>query len=296
MRPGAAERAAQTVFTACALFAVSGAAAVFLYLLASGMPAFLAVGWREIFFGREWAPTAAEPRYGIFYVILTSLMGTAIATLAGGTVGLLTAVFLAEFAGKAAAKTVGAALELLAGIPSVIYGLLGICLINPLVYRLEMAVFRGSETHRFTGGSNLLSASLVLGVMILPTVAGLSETSLRAVPESVREASMALGASRVQTVFRAVIPAARRGILTAAALGVGRALGEATAIALVSGNSVDLPLPFRSVRFLTTAIVSELGYAEGMHRQILFTLGLILFGFVMLVNAAVWGLWKGEGN
>ncbi|MCM1188041.1 MAG: phosphate ABC transporter permease subunit PstC [bacterium] len=292
----AVERAAQAVFTACALLTVSAVALISLYLIVSGTPAALEAGWKEILFGRVWDPTAKNPRYGIFYVILTSLAGTALAVLCGGTLGVFTAVFLTEAADRKTARAVGAALEMLAGIPSVIYGLLGVCLVNPLIYRLELAVFKGSESHQFTGGSNLLSASLVLAVMILPTVADISESSLRSVPSGVREASLALGASPIQTVFRSVLPAARPGIVMAVVLGMGRALGEATAIALVSGNRVNLPLPFHSVRFLTTAIVSELGYAEGMHRKVLFTVGLVLFAFIMLINAAVCGLWKEEGR
>lgn len=288
------ERAAQAIFTVCALFAVSAVAAISLYLVLSGTPALLKIGWREILFGRVWTPTAAEPRYGIFYPILTSLAGMLLAVLIGGTLGILTAVFLAELADEKTARLVGGALELLAGIPSVIYGLLGVCLVNPLIYRLELAVFAGSGTHQFTGGSNLLSASLVLAVMILPTIASMSVTSLRAVPSGVREASLALGASPVQTIFRSVLPAARPGIITAVVLGMGRAFGEATAIALVSGNSVNLPLPFSSVRFLTAAIVSEMGYASGIHRQVLFTVGLVLFVIILLINAAVCGIWKGE--
>lgn len=291
-----AEKAAQAIFTGCAFCAVTAVGAMSLYLVLSGTPALWKVGWREILFGRLWAPSASEPRYGIFYVILTSLTGMLLAVLAGGFLGILTAVFLAEFAGERTARLVGGALELLAGIPSVIFGLLGVRLVNPLIYRLELAVFAGSRTHLFTGGSNLLSASLVLAVMILPTIASLSEISLRAVPDSVREASLALGASPVQTVFYSVLPAARPGIVTAVVLGMGRALGEATAIALVSGNSVNLPLPFSSVRFLTAAIVSELGYAAGLHRQVLFTVGLVLFVVLLLIHTAVCGLWKEEGR
>ncbi|MCM1025433.1 MAG: phosphate ABC transporter permease subunit PstC [Roseburia sp.] len=289
------EKGAQAVFTFCALFAVSAVAALSLYLVFSGAPALVKIGWREILFGRIWSPTAPEPRYGIFYVVLTSLAGTLLAVLAGGSLGILTAIFLTELANPWTAGLISGALELLAGIPSVIYGLLGVCLVNPLVYRLELAVFHDSPTHQFTGGSNLLSASLVLAVMILPTVASMSETALRAVPPGVREASLALGASQVQTIFRSVLPAARPGIMTAIVLGMGRALGEATAIALVSGNRVSLPLPFASVRFLTAAVVSEMGYASGIHRQVLFTVGLILYANILSLNAAVRGIWR-EGR
>lgn len=152
------------------------------------------------------------------------------------------------------------------------------------MYRLELWLFTGSDTHQFTGGANLLSAVLVLAIMILPTVINVSETSIRAVRPEIRAASLALGASKLQTVFKAVLPAAGSGIVTAVVLGVGRAIGEAMAITLVSGSSVNLPLPFHSVRFLTTAIVSEMGYAQGTHRQMLFTIGLVLFVFILLIN------------
>ncbi len=198
--------------------------------------------------------------------------------------GVLTAVFLAELADKRLAGILRAAVELLAGIPSVIYGLLGIYLLNPMMYRLERWIFAGSETHQFTGGANLLSASLILAVMILPTVVNISEAAIRAVDPGIRRASLALGASRIQTIFGSVLPAAKPGIMTAVVLGVGRALGEAMAITLASGNSVNFPLPFHSVRFLTSAIVSEMGYAQGTHRQVLFTAGLVLFVLIMLVN------------
>lgn len=281
------ERAAQFIFTVCASFAVLAVASITLYMIINGTPAIGKVGLKEILFTTAWEPTAAEPEYGILYVILTSVAGTFMAILLGVPVGILTAVFLAELSQPGVAAVVKPAVELLAGIPSVIYGLLGIYLLNPLMYKLELKVFEGSSAHQFTGGANLLSAVLVLAIMILPTVINISETSIRAVPPSIREASLALGASRVETVFKAVLPAARSGIVTAVVLGVGRAIGEAMAITLVSGSSVNAPLPFNSVRFLTTAIVSEMGYSQGTHRQMLFTIGLVLFVFIMLINIAL---------
>ena len=168
--------------------------------------------------------------------------------------------------------------------------------LNPLMYRLEQKLFAGSKTHQFTGGANLLSAVLVLAVMILPTVINISEAALRAVPSALKASSLALGASPVQTIFMVTIPAAKSGILTAVVLGVGRAVGEAMAISMVSGNVVHLPLPFQSVRFLTTAIVSEMGYAQGMHRQVLFTIGLVLFVFIMIINGILSRIVKGENQ
>lgn len=287
------ERAAQVIFTVCASSAFFAVAFITLYMLVSGTPALFQVGPKQILFGTVWEPTAPEPKYGILYVILTSVVGTFLAISIGVPVGILTAVFLAEVAGKRMAGVVRSAEELLAGIPSVIYGLLGMNLLTPLMYRLELKLFEGSTTHRFTGGSNLLSAALVLAIMILPTVIHISQTSIQAVQPSIRAASLALGASRVQTIFKVVLPAARSGIVTAVVLGVGRAVGEAMAITLVSGGRVNLPLPFHSVRFLTTAIVSEMGYSQGMHRQVLFTIGLVLFAFILLVYMALNGILKG---
>ncbi len=176
------------------------------------------------------------------------------------------------------------AVELLAAIPSVIYGLLGVMILNPLMYRLEKFVFAGSETHQFTGGSNLLSAIIVLAIMILPTVINISVSAIRAVPAHLKSASLAVGATHMQTIFKVIIPAARSGIMTGVVLGIGRALGEAMAINMVAGGAVNIPLPFNSVRFLTTQIVSEMAYASGVHRQVLFTVGLVLFLFIMIIN------------
>ena len=244
------ETVAQIVFTICAFFAVLAVVSITLYMIISGTPSILKVGLGEILFGTEWMPTAAEPKFGILWVILTSIVGTTLAILLGVPIGVLTAVFLAEVAPKPLAAIVKPAVELLAGIPSVIY------LLNPLMYQLERLIFRGSTTHQFTGGANLLSAVIVLAIMILPTVINISETSIRAVPAGIKSSSLALGASHVQTIFRSILPAAKSGIVTAIVLGVGRAIGEAMAITLVSGSSVNVPLPFNSVRFLTTAIVS----------------------------------------
>lgn len=214
--------------------------------------------------------------------------------LLGVPVGVLTAVFLAEVAPKRLAGVVKPAIELLAGIPSVIYGLLGLMILNPVMYRLEQYVFKDSQTHQFTGGANLISAVLVLAVMILPTVINISESAIRAVPAHLKSASLAVGASHIQTIFKVILPAAKSGIITAVILGVGRAIGEAMAISLVSGSSVNFPLPFNSVRFLTTAIVSEMGYASGLHRQVLFTIGLVLFAFIMLINLSLTRMLKKE--
>lgn len=279
------EKAAGIIFAVCAMLSIAAVFSITVYMFVNGTPAIFKVGLKEILFDTRWEPTADEPHFGILYVILTSIVGTFCAILIGVPIGILTAVFLSEVAPPKIAAVVQPAVELLAGIPSVIYGLLGLMILNPLIYKFEMYIFRDSPDHQFTGGSNLISAVLVLAVMILPTVINISESAMKAVPDQLRASSLALGGSDLQTVFRVVIPAAKSGILTAIVLGVGRALGEAMAITLVSGSSVNVPLPFNSVRFLTTAIVSEMGYAAGLHRQVLFTIGLVLFVFIMIINA-----------
>lgn len=286
------ERTAEVVFTVCGFFAVLAVASISLYMLISGTPALFKVGILDILFGTVWQPQATVPSFGILYVILTSIVGTAMAILIGVPIGVMTAVFLAETAPAKLAGVVRPAVELLAGIPSVVYGLLGILILNPLMYKLELKLFAGSQTHQFTGGANLISAVLVLALMILPTVINISETALRSVPGHFRSASLALGATKIQTIFHVVIPAAKSGIITSIVLGTGRAIGEAMAISLVSGSVVNMPLPFNSVRFLTTAIVSEMSYSSGLHKQVLFTIGLVLFAFIMIINVSLSRLLK----
>lgn len=287
-----AEAVARALLLICAVAAIFAVCAITFYMFAKGLPALGKVGVTELLFGTTWKPTAAEPQFGIAYIILSSVVGTAFSVLLGVPVGLMTAVFLTEVSGKRMAAVVQPAVELLAAIPSVIYGLVGMMVLNPAMYKLEKLIFAGSSTHQFTGGANVLSAVIVLAIMILPTVISVSASSLRAVPDSMRAASLALGASKMQTVFRVTIPAARSGILTGVVLGIGRALGEAMAINMVAGGSVNLPLPFNSVRFLTTQLVSEMSYAEGTHRQVLFTVGLVLYLFILAVNLVLLKLRK----
>ncbi len=288
------EKIAGIIFLVCGMAAVVAVFAITLYMFIKGVPAFFKVGFLEILFGTQWRPAAADPDFGILYIILTSIVGTALAILIGVPPAILTAVFLEEVAPKRLAAMVKPAVNLLAGIPSVVYGLLGIMILNPLMYKLELLIFKGSSTHRFTGGANLISAVLVLAVMILPTVINITGSSLRAVEPKLKAVSLGLGASKIQTIFKVQIPAAKSGIITAIVLGIGRALGEAMAISFVSGNSVNFPLPFNSVRFLTTAIVSEMGYSAGTHRMVLFSIGLVLFLFIMIVNVALTKILKKE--
>lgn len=278
------EKTAKNIFLLCAAAAVFAAFAITLYMFIKGVPALTEVGVPDLLFGKIWKPTAGEPSYGIRYIILASFVGTGTAILIGVPIGLLTAVFISEMAGKRTGDIVRSAVELLAAIPSVIYGLIGMMVLNPLMFRIEKLLYLGDSGHQYTGGANMLSATIVLAIMILPTVISVSTSSLRAVPDNLRAASLALGATREQTIFKTVIPAAKSGILTGVVLGIGRTLGEAMAINMVAGGAVNPPFPFHSVRTLTTQIVSEMGYASGLHRQVLFTVGLVLYVFIMMVN------------
>lgn len=289
------EKIASVIFTCCAVVSIIAVISITVYMFISGTPAIFELGITNILLRSIWEPTASIPQYGILNIILTSIIGVFLAICIGVPIGILTAVNLAEIANHKVRKIMKSAIELLAGIPSVIYGLLGILIINLLMYKLELMIFADSSTHQFTGGANLLSAILVLAIMILPTLINITETALKSVPDDYRKSSLALGASQMQTIFKVVIPAAKNGIMSAIVLGVGRAIGEAMAILLVAGNSVNFPLPFHSVRFLTTGIVSEMGYASGIHREVLFTIGLVLFVFIIAINLILTKVLKG-GN
>ena len=278
------ENAAHIICMICASITILAIIFITVYMIMKGTPAFKSVGVADLFFGTVWKPTASEPRFGILYVILSSIVATFASLLIGVPIGILTAVFLSEIASKKLSSIVSSAVELLAAIPSVIYGLVGMMILNPFLYKIEKAIFVNDPDHIFTGGSNILAAVIVLAIMILPTVISVSTTSLKAVNDKLRSASLALGATKIQTIFKVVIPAAKSGILTAVVLGVGRAIGEAMAVNMVAGGSVNLPLPFNSVRLLTTQLVSEMSYSEGLHRQVLFTVGLVLYGFILIIN------------
>jgi len=288
------ERTMQIIFFVCGSVAVLAVATISVYMIISGAPIFSKVGFREFLFSPVWDPNAGK--FGILNIILTSLIGTFLAVLIGVPIGVLTAVFLAELAPKPLYRIVRPAVELLAGIPSVIYGFLGLIVLVPVIADIELAVFKNSATHQFTGGASLLAAVIVLAIMILPTVINVSESSLRAVPAEYRDASFGVGATHVQTIFKVLIPTAKSGILTSIVLGIGRAIGEAMAIILVAGNVANFPLPFNSVKFLTTGIVSDMNYASGVHREALFGMGLVLFVFVMVVNIILNLLLKNGGE
>ncbi len=283
-------------FSLCGLSAIAAVCGIAAYMVLAGTPAINEIGLFHFLLGSRWEPTAPQPAFGVLPMILTSVAGTALSVLASVLVGTLTAVFLEELAPNRLRQAAQATAALMAGLPSVVYGLVGATLLVPLVGKAENALFRGSSSHIFTGGANLLSASILLTVMILPTAIQVGGISLRAVPRELREASLALGADRTETAFKVLIPAARPGIVTGAVLGTGRAMGEAMAVMMVSGNAVNFPLPFHSVRFLTTGIVTEMGYSSGLHRKALFSIGLALFVWILATDLILEALVQREGG
>ena len=270
------ERLAQSIFLVCACGSIGSVLIITIYVIVSGAPAIGKIGLLPFLFGTKWA--AGSGQFGILPMILSSIAATGGAVLLGVPVGIFTAVFLSETAHPAVAKAVHPAVELLAGIPSVIYGFFGMLVVVPFIKRC------GEIFHWNTQGDSLLAAILILAVMVLPTIVSVSETALRAVPAAYREASMALGATPVRTIFKVTLPAARSGVLSGVILGVGRAVGETMAVIMVAGNVANMPRLLGSVRFLTTGIALELSYSSGLHRQALFAIGLVLFVFIMIVD------------
>ena len=271
------ETAVHGVFLLLGLVTVACVLLITVYLIVSGIPAIREIGLREFLLGKKWASTAAEPQFGILPFILTSVYGTAGAILLGVPVGFLTAVYLSKMAPSRVRETVGQAVNMLAGIPSVVYGLVGMMVLVPGIRRL----------FNVPDGAGLMAAIIVLAVMILPSIIKMSVTALDAVPKEYEDASLALGASAEETWFRVSVPAAKSGIAAAVVLGVGRAIGEAMAVMMVAGNAANMPSLFQSVRFLTTAVASEMSYSSGLQRQALFSIALVLFLFIMLINAAL---------
>ena len=285
IRPGARVRRRRLledtvhgIFLLLGLLTVACVLLITVYLVIAGLPAIRQIGLWAFLTGREWGPTKSDPRYGILPIILTSIYGTAGAIVLGVPIGFLTAVYLSKLAPRRVRAVVTAAVELLAGIPSVVYGLVGMLVLVPGIRKL----------FGIPDGSGLLAAIIVLAVMVLPSIIRVSITALEAVPPEYEQASLALGATQIETAMRVSVPAAKSGIAAAVVLGVGRAIGEAMAIMMVAGNVVNMPSLFSSVRFLTSAVVSEMSYApEGLHRQALFSIALVLFFFIMLINAAL---------
>ena len=268
------ERIMNGFFFLCGILAIGCVALISVYMVLSGIPAIREIGLFDFLFGRVWASTAKEPQFGILPFILTSIWGTAGATLIGVPIGLMTAVFLSKIAPRRLADKIRPAVDLLAGIPSVVFGLIGVSVLVPAV-----AAFFGLPK-----GTSLFAAILVLSVMILPSIISVSETALSAVPPEYEEASLALGATKIETIFKVSIPAAKSGIAAGVVLGIGRAIGEAMAVMMVAGNVANMPSLFGSVTFLTTAISKEMSYSSGLQRQALFSIALILFLFIMLIN------------
>jgi len=270
----AVEKFMNLVFILCGFLAVIFVLLITAFLAVSGIPAINEIGISDFIFGAVWASTATEPSYGILPFILTSVYGTLGAIIIGVPIGLMCAVFLAKMSDGRLAKLVSSAVDLLSGIPSVVYGLVGMIIIVPAVRIL----------FGLPDGANLLSAIIVLTVMILPSVISVSETAIRAVPKEYEEGSLALGATKTETIFKITLPAAKSGIITSIVLGIGRAIGEAMAVMMVSGNVPNMPGIFKSVRFLTTAVASEMSYSSGLQRQALFSIALVLFIFIMIIN------------
>ena len=268
------EKSMNIIFTFCGFLAVAFVILITGFLLTSGMPAIGKIGITDFLFGRSWASTATPPSYGILPFILTSVYGTLGAIIIGVPIGILCAIFVAKMANDKIARIVRTSVDLLSGIPSVVYGLVGMIIIVPLV----------RETFNLPDGANLFSAIIVLTVMILPSVISVSETAIRAVPKEYEEASLALGATKTETVFKVIVPAAKSGILTSVVLGIGRSIGEAMAVMMVSGNVANMPGLFKSVRFLTTAVASEMSYSSGLQREALFSIALVLFVFILIIN------------
>lgn len=281
------EKAMNLLFLVCGLLTILFVILITIFLVISGIPAIQNIGLGNFLFGKVWASASARPSYGILPFILTSVYGTCGAILIGVPVGLLCAAFLAKMAPEKVGSVVRNVVDLLAGIPSVVYGLVGMIIIVPYV----------REIFHLPDGANLFSAILVLSVMILPSVISVSETAIKAVPKEYEEASLALGATKTETVFKVIVPAAKSGIVTAVVLGIGRAVGEAMAVMMVAGNVANMPKLFGSVRFLTTAVASEMSYSSGLQRQALFSIALVLFLFIMAINLILTAIIKkGEKN
>jgi len=265
------------IFFILGMITVASVLMITIYLVIAGIPAIREIGLFKFLFGKTWASTAAEPVFGILPFILTSVYGTAGAIVLGVPIGFFTAVYLSKIATGKVREIMESAVSLLAGIPSVVYGLVGMLILVPGIRKI----------FNVPDGASLLAAIIILAIMILPSIIKVSITALDAVPKEYEEASLALGATPVETYFRVSVPAAKSGIATAVVLGVGRAIGEAMAVMMVSGNVPNMPSLFQSVRFLTTAVASEMAYSSGLQQQALFSIALVLFLFIMLINVTL---------
>ncbi len=271
------EEVVRVIFLLLGLVTVACVLVITLYLIVAGIPAIREIGLIPFLFGREWASTASDPSFGILPFILSSIYGTAGAILLGVPIGFFTAVYLAKLAPAGFKAVIESVISLLSGIPSVVYGLVGMMVLVPGIRKI----------FHLPDGASLFAAIIVLAVMILPSIIKVSLTALEAVPKDYEDASLALGATPIETYFRVSVPAAKSGIAASVVLGVGRAIGEAMAVMMVSGNVPNMPSLFQSVRFLTTAVASEMSYSAGLQRQALFSIALVLFLFIMLINATL---------
>ena len=280
------EAVMNAIFFVCGMVAILSVVLITVYMFVSGIPAIVEIGPINFLFGTVWKSTAKEPSFGILPFILTSVWGTLGAAIIGVPVGILTAVFLSKIAPPKLAAPVSAAVELLAGIPSVVYGLVGMLVLVPAV----------AQAFDLANGASLLAAILVLSIMILPSIISVSVTALNAVSQEYEEASLALGATPTETYFKVSMPAAKSGIAAGVVLGIGRAIGEAMAVMMVAGNVANMPGLFKSVTFLTTAVAKEMSYASGLQRQALFSIALVLFLFIMLINGVLNSVLKRGGD
>ncbi len=280
------ENTVHGIFLILGLVTVCCVLIITVYLVISGIPAIRQIGLKDFILGKKWASTAKEPSFGILPFILTSIYGTAGAIALGVPIGFMTAVYLAKLAKPKVASVIEWAVSLLAGIPSVVYGLVGMMVLVPAIRKI----------FNVPDGAGLFAAIIVLAVMILPSIIKVSLTALRAVPKEYEEASLSLGATPIETYMRVSVPAAKSGIAAAVVLGVGRAIGEAMAVMMVSGNAPNMPSLFQSVRFLTTAVASEMSYSSGLQRQALFSIAFVLFLFIMLINATLNFFLKSKGD
>lgn len=271
------EKSIEMIFLLAGLITVGFVLVITVYLFVSGIPAIKEIGIKNFLFNTKWASTASQPSYGILPFILTSIYGTAAAIAIGVPIGFFTAVYLSKFANKRIKSMMQSAISILAGIPSVIYGLVGMLVLVPAVRK----VFNLAD------GSSLFSAIIILTIMILPSIIKVSITSLDAVPKEYEDGSLALGATKTETVFKVSVPTAKSGIAAAIVLALGRAIGEATAVMMVAGNVANMPSLFESVRFLTTAVASEMSYSSGLQRQALFSIALVLYFFILFINSTL---------
>ncbi len=278
------EKIANVTFMLLGVINIGFVFMICIYLLIAGLPGIFKIGFTDFIFGTQWASTASDPKFGILPFILTSILGTCGAIIIGLPLGLFSAVYLARFASKKAYNIMVPMIDLLAGIPSVVYGFIGMLVLVPLIQRI----------FALPDGSGLLASIVVLAVMILPSIVKVSVNAIESVPHEYELGSLALGANDIETTFKVIVPAARSGIAAAVVLGVGRALGEAMAVMMVSGNAANMPSLFESVRFLTTAVASEMSYSSGLQREALFSIALVLFFFIMIINAVLNLCFKGR--